>query len=323
MARAYTANELVSMARDEARIPNTGSTGSQDADILNRINEYLSSTLLGLVMEAKEEYFVRTTRTTLSSGTGRYRLPARAMYQKLRDLRYVENSGSSFFPIPHIVIGTIDEHFHTGDSSSSPYGYYLEGNDVVLLPEAANGLSGFLDMAFYFQPGDLVLVENARLVQSVASNVVTLTADAPSTWTASSTFDMHSPNSGAEIKAWDRSVTSVSGAAVTFTSAVDGSVAGESAVAAGDYVCLAGESALPGVPRELHPALGLAGAIAMLDEEGDFEAVASKSRRLDRLLHGTPDGKNDGALGRLRHRVEAKPKFVSGGAFISAQGRAW
>ena len=75
MARQYTADELIQLVRDEARIPDTAATGNADSDILNRINETLSSYLYGLVMEVKEEYFLRTTRQTLSGAEERYKIP--------------------------------------------------------------------------------------------------------------------------------------------------------------------------------------------------------------------------------------------------------
>ena len=53
MPRKYTGEELIAQVRDEARIPNTASTGNTDADILNRINEFVLGYLAPLVMEVR------------------------------------------------------------------------------------------------------------------------------------------------------------------------------------------------------------------------------------------------------------------------------
>ena len=107
MPRKYTAEELIAQVRDEARIPNTASTGNTDADMLNRINDYILGSLHGAVMEVKDEYFVRSTRTDLLADTSRYVLPSRAMYGKLRDLKYYRDDVKQYRPLANIPVGDI------------------------------------------------------------------------------------------------------------------------------------------------------------------------------------------------------------------------
>jgi len=329
MPRKYTADELIAQVRDEARIPDTGSTGNTDADILNRINEFILGYLSGLVMEVKEEYFIRTTRTPLAASTSRYALPDRAMYQKLRDVRY--KTGEGYYPLAHASMASLDMGRSSLTATDAPAAFRVEGNHVVLWPEVGTP-SGSIDMAFYFSPGELVLQANVAKVEAVSTTAngsgrfeVTLDRALPnSSWVIAARYDIHSPDSGAEIRCWDRAVGQINiiaPAAPILELVVnpDGSVFGEDPVQVGDYVCLTGEAALPGVPRELHPLIGLGAACSVLEDEGDLEVFAAKTASLQRQLFGVP-GKSNGAIGLLEDRVEVRPKYITGGRLLDSQG---
>ena len=328
MARKYTADELIQLVRDEARIPDTAATGNADADILNRINETLSSYLYGMVMEVKEEYFLRTTRQTLSSTEERYKIPARAMYQKLRDLKWAETETGGFSPLAHRNIGDLDQEYAGLSTASRPSAFYVEGNHIHLWPNLEGALA-FLAMSFYFSPGDLVLQSNVRTVTVVdaANKKITLNDAVPTTgsaaWDTNISYDIHSPDSGAEIRKFEAACTLIADPSsstpdMTFSTAIDGSIFGEDPVEVGDYVCLTNEAALPGVPRELHPTVGKLTAAQILEDEGDLEGVQAKMALSDRELYGYK--KSMGALERMENRVEAKPRFIRGGNFLDAQG---
>ena len=329
MARKYTADELIQLVRDEARIPDTAATGNADADILNRINETLSSYLYGMVMEVKEEYFLRTVRVGLSDTEERYKIPSRAMYQKLRDVKWAETETSSFASLAHLNVGQLDAEYSSVTTANSPSAFYVEGNHVHLWPNMS-GAKGHLDLSFYFAPGDLVLQANVATVAVVntADNSVTFNATAlpSSSWDANALYDIHSPDSGAEIRCWEKALTGApevqsEGTAfkLTFTTAIDGSIVGEDPVEVGDYGCLTNEAALPGVPRELHPTVAKLTAAQILEDEGDTEGVQVKMALSDRELYGYKQSM--GALGRMENRVEAKPRFIRGGNFLDAHGR--
>ena len=329
MARKYTADELIQLVRDEARIPDTAATGNADSDILNRINETLSSYLYGMVMEVKEEYFLRTTRQTLSGGEERYKIPARAMYQKLRDLKWAESETGGYSPLAHMNIGDLDQEYNSLGTSGTPSGFYVEGNHIHLWPNQS-GSSGFIDLSFYFAPGDLVLQAKTAKVAAVDSGGLKITLDVTAVpdaaWEAEALIDIHSPDSGAEIRVWEKEIASVGAddapfagqVTLTFTTAIDGSIFGDDPVEVGDYVCLTNEAALPGVPRELHPTVAKCAAANILEDEGDIEGFKAKTALSDRELFGYK--RSMGALGRMENRVEAKPRFIRGGNFLDAHG---
>ena len=330
MARQYTADELIQLVRDEARIPDTAATGNADSDILNRINETLSSYLYGLVMEVKEEYFLRTTSQTLSGAEERYKIPARAMYQKLRDVKWAESETGGYSPLAHMNIGDLDQEYNSLGTTSTPSGFYIEGNHIHLWPNQS-GSSGLLDLSFYFAPGDLVLqAKTAKVAVVDSSTKITLDVEAvpDAAWVAGALIDIHSPDSGAEIRVWEKEikgggVSTVGGGddriTLEFTAVIDGSTFGDDPVEVGDYVCLTNEAALPGVPRELHPTVAKCTAAQILEDEGDIEGFQAKTALSDRELFGYK--RSMGALGRMENRVEAKPRFIRGGNFLDAHGR--
>ena len=90
-----------------------------------------------------------------------------------------------------------------------------------------------------------------------------MTATKPTGFVQDVDYYIHSPNSGSEIKAFDITASAASGTDITFTATdIDGSTFGSYAAAAGDYVCLAGECALPFLPYEMHPLVAIAAASA-------------------------------------------------------------
>ena len=330
MARKYTADELIALVRDEARIPDTAATGNADADILNRINETLSSYLYGMIMEVKEEYFLRTTRYNLASTEERYKIPARAMYQKLRDVKWAETETGGYSPLAHMNVGQLDDTYSSTTTSNAPSAFYVEGNHIHLWPNLS-GATGFIDLSFYFAPGDLVLQAEVAKVAAVDFDTKKVTLDralpttGSATWDVNALYDVHSPDSGAEIRKWHGAldgapdVSTPAEPVLEFTTPIDGSVVGEDPVEIGDYVCLTNEAALPGVPRELHPTVGKLAAANILEDEGDTEGFQAKTALSDRELYGYK--KSMGALGRMENRVEAKPRFIRGGNFLDAHGR--
>ena len=311
MARVFTADEIIALARDIGKIPNTGATGSEDADILRFLNDYLQTTLAPAIMEAREGFFDRQYRTALSASTSTYRIHPRAILGCERDVRYINSDGNRNPPLDHLSPGDVDQF--TGSSGSVPTAFYIEGNYIRLLPDMSASASGYLEEVFPMRPGELVLATNTRLVQSVASTTITLTANAPASWGTNDTFDIHSPYSGSELKCWDKAASTVSGTTITTTTAIDGSLTGEFAVAAGDYVCLAGECAVPAVPYEFHQVLARAAAAEWAESLGDSEGAKLHSERLNARMRTL--------LAALKPRITGKRKRHKKAPFIAAQGR--
>lgn len=312
MASVFTSDELLALARDIGKIPNTEAPGSTDSDLLGFMNLYLKDTMAPAILEVREGYFDRQVRTTLVASTSRYRVDPRAILGTLRDIRYVNSSGYRSPPLEQISPGEVDQ---TEDSTSAsvPTGFYLEGDYIVLVPTLGSSVSGSLEQVVPLRPGELVLETNTRVVSAVNTSTKTITTSSavPSGWSTDDTFDVHSKESGAELKCWDKVASTVSGTTITFTTDIAGTLTGEYAIAVGDYVCLAEEAAVPAVPKDMHEILALATAV---------EFTASVDLEHSQFLEKKLTQKMKIALEAMKPRIAGKRKVLRMAPFIALQG---
>jgi hypothetical protein len=299
MALTYTSDELITSIRNLGMVPDTGSTASEDADILRHANEAFRTKLLPEIMRVREEYFVVSSQSTISSGTSAYRIPTRAAGNKLRDIIHV--SGSQKRQMKRVA----REFLHDYDSAAFNYNYYLEGNYVHLIGSSP---SGSLEFAFFFRPGELVPVAQTRTITAfTAPDLFTIDSAGPTTptaWSDSLTYDFHSSESGAEIKSWGVGITSLTGTTGQTSTAVDGTVFGTKTLAVGDRMCLAGEAVVPALPMELHPVLARAACIRIAEANGDEDMVKLHSALFKDDLKS--------ALVLIESRIEGKPYEIDG-----------
>lgn len=305
MAQTFTSDELIASMRNLGMIPDTGSTGSEDQDILGHLSAILQSKLVPELLNTREEFFVTTVRVPTTLGVGRYRIPSRAIGNKLRDLIWIDKSGvrQQISPLQREEL-----QLYSQNGTDLPFGYYLEGNYVVLVPEIDSQADGNLEMSFYFRPSDLVLLEDGRKITGINGSVITCDSVLPASWSTASLYDIHSFRSGAEIKLWDLSASLVAPVGnenkITFSSAIDGSTFGTYAPEIGDYLCLAGEAVIPQIPRDLHSALARGAAFRMAEAFGDAQGVQ---------IHGTLfQADLKAAIELMDNRIEGRPLRIKG-----------
>jgi len=300
MALRYDSATLLDSIRQAAGLNSVQTDGNDDEDLLKLVNERMRDTVMPKLMQAREEYGIRSVRVALGS-VSRYRIPHRAMGNKLRDLIYSDGSTRSY--LPRIVREDID--LYTDPGSGTPDGWYLEGNYVQLVP-IQGSYTGFLEMAFMVRPSLMVPIAETRTISALAlsSKQVTLSATPPATFVDGAKIDIHSFESGAEIKLMDLTqVGAPAGSVITFLETIDGSSFGTMAPAVGDYACLAGESALPQIPEDMIPTLIGSVALFRIGADGD-----PKVQILGPLL--TEQMKAADVL--LSDRVEGRPRRVQG-----------
>jgi len=302
-ARKYTGEELIASVRQIGMIPDTGSTGTEDTDILNYINEAVSLLIMPPLLRTRENYFIQRERTALSTSTTRYVIPHRALYQKLRDIFYIDDNGDRYC-LASIPPG--HRNYWRDSEQPHPAGFFIEGNYIVLVPEDSTSYSGYLEFVYFSRPGEIVKTTSAGVISSVdtATKTITCTADVSSLFSSGDSLDVHSPHSGAELRQWDLTVTNVSTTDVTFSEEIDGSAFGTTALAAGDYVCIAEEAALPALPREFHPLVARATALYVAESIGDTNGIKAHGEMFQRQLME--------AIGAVESRTEGRPIRLGG-----------
>lgn len=303
MALLYTAELLLETIRNVGAIPNAASLGSADADLLRHVNEALRGKIVPIIIQTREDYLAQSVRVGVSGQT-RFRIPNRAVGNRLRDVVYVDGAGNrQLWTNP---IAREDLAYYGSRGSGQPEGYFLEGNHLQLIP-TGGAYSGSLELSFFMRPSALVPVEQTRKVEDVdtATGVVTLDDAVPASWTTEKLYDIHSPDSGAEVKFWDLVPTTITTPDITFSSVpIDGTTFGTVAVAIGDYVCLANECALLQVPDDLIPALAQAVALRIAISDGDTEMA--------KLHSGMLQDETQEARKVLENRIEGRPWRVRG-----------
>jgi hypothetical protein len=194
----YTAETILESIRNVGSIPNAASLGSGDADILRHINEALRWKIVPIIIQTREEYLAHTIRTDVAGQT-RFRIPNRAIGNRLRDVIWIDSQGNrSLWVNP---IAREDLALFNGRGSGEPAGYFLEGNYIQLVP-TGGAYSGSLELSFFMRPSALVAVEETRKVAEVdtSSGGITVDEAVPAGWdTTGVLFDIHSPDSGAEV----------------------------------------------------------------------------------------------------------------------------
>ena len=303
MPLTYTAEELIETVRLLGMLPSVGEIGQDDDDVVRHLSEFLKSRLVPEMIRIREEYYVVTERLPLSGSVSRYRIPARAVGNRLRDVLFVTAAGDrrTIWPIPRERLAA----YNTSGTTTEPTGYYLEGNRIVLVP-ALGAAAGWLELSYFFRPGDLVKSTQARQVYAIPNspaNTVTFTTSVPASWVAGIHVDIHSGMSGAEIKIWDKEAVVAGANYLTFTDAIDGTVFGTDEVVPGDWVCMTGEAAVPGVPLELHPILARGACLRLATALNDKESIEIHSKFLQDEMRG--------ALAIVENRIEGRPLTIS------------
>lgn len=299
----YDADDLIESVRNYGMIPDANSQGTQDSDILRYLNETLRTVLLPAIMTVRENFGEVTERTDLAASTSRYPMPARAAFDKLRALEWVNANGKR----RALTRTTIELRSRFGQTpSSTPKAYSLEGNRIVIYPSLDSTPEGELELVYTMRASQIVPTDEVAIIDDVDLVTGEIHIEStPTAFAAGLEYDIHSPKSGAELRIWDEIPTSYNSVTQILTfpvATIDGSVHGRYVPAVGDYVCLSGECAIPFLPKELHPILAKGAAVRVLRAAGDHESADKvKADFLEELQT---------AITMLDDRVEGDPEAV-------------
>ncbi len=161
--------------------------------------------------------------------------------------------------------------------------FWFENDQVHL-----NGTpEGTLILAFPFKPGELVEMDDVRIVSSVntALNQITLTAAPPSGWGAGGErFYICDPERTGMPRYYDKLSTTIAGSVITLDSEIAGTTYGSKPVEEGDYVTLAGYAARPMVPEGLHTAVAQGICERIAQSNNDTEAFQIAHGKFQQLM---------------------------------------
>lgn len=232
-----------------------------DAEMLMLMNDSLKTVITPLLMKIKEEFFVHQKEYAITPN-GSYRIPARCIGNKLRDVK-VKNGND------YINLNRLFEE----DRQDKPSGYYIEKNSITLSDDIDGDT---LVVSFFLSPSQLVKEISAAQISSIDSATqVTVTA-LPGAILTTTPVDFVQASGPYDIMAIDQTITNISGTTLTFSSLPDG-------LAVGDWVCLAGQAPVLTTPQELQPLLVQATLYKALMSKKDSSAAKEAKQELEEM----------------------------------------
>jgi hypothetical protein len=258
---AVTVDSFLAEVKRLITVPANQALMTDDALLLMG-DEASQSYVVPLLLSLRQEYFVTTYTQAVTSGVATYPIPPRSIARTLRELKYVENSGSKR-NLAQIAI----EDIQMWPLDGSIVGYHFKGDKIVLVG-VPNLSTSSLEIWYYLQPSKMVRLSEAARVVSVAGDVVTVES-VPSTFAAGVDVDFVQGISGNSNLGMDLAITSVAGTQVTF-----GTDVVPDDLVAGDYIALAGETPVVQIPTEGVPYLTTKTCVRILNAIGDFEGMA-------------------------------------------------
>lgn len=292
----FTTDELIKSIKRNNNVPEHQSTFTSE-DFTAFLNEEMSLGLVPQVVRMKENYFLTTLDVPLVANVSRYEIPTRAIGNKTREVSYVDSTGN-VCEMTCIQVG--DLPFYNEQSANSPYAYYIENNEIVLLTDVTASPTGSLSISYYMRPNQLVLLADVGIIQTIDRNTGEIFLNSiPTDFSTSKVYDLIQYTSPHKCLDIDVAITALNTVNKSITVAVADIPTN---LKAGDHFCIAQQSAIPQIPSDLHPILAHRAGKRCLAALGDTEAYAIATNTL------TEFEKNSENL--IDDRVEDSPRKI-------------
>lgn len=304
MANFFTSDTLIADVQRRAMIPNTQQT-FQEADFLAFANEELLIGCVPHVLSFHQEYFVHTQFVPLVANTSRYPIPTRAIGTKLRDVSYMDVSGN-IFEMSRIKIEDIPSYQNNVIQNSFTL-FYMEGNDLMLIPVVGANPVGTLRFSYYIRPNEMVPTNQVGIVNGIASGalvnnypttVVTL-SNIPSTFNLTEPLDIvqtQNPFQTIGINITPLAMNTITNTLTFYSYQIS------LQLMVGDHIALAEQTIVPQIPADIHSMLSQRVAARCLEALGDTQGLQNANLKLTEMENKT------GTI--LEDRVEGQPLKV-------------
>lgn len=291
----YLSDDLIAAMKRNASIPSSQNKFT-NTDFLAFLNEELALTIMGELTESGQDYLVLSVETSLVAGQSEYELPSQAIGWKVETVGYKNTSGD-YTKLDKITRSQRGLYGSLQDSGA-PSAFWIEGNNIVLVPDVGSTASGSLVFDYTRVQNELVLSSSTGLVTTVGTvgtDYVITVNSLPST---GSGVDVISGVNPFNVIARGKTAI-VAGFNITVSQADF-----ERAPVAGDYVAAKGQTPVPNIPEDFHPVLAQAGTVRCLIALNDLKGLQTAQLSLGNML--------ERMRSRARRRVNSSPtKIVS------------
>lgn len=310
MSKLYMdSDELLNSIKIRAAVP-LAQISFTDADLLNFATEEIELKVLPSILSVREEFYVTTETIPLVANQSNYKIPYRAIGGKVRFV-YLQSSDTSVQPLAQIAM----EHLSNYQQSSFAYqnsGFYLQNDELILLPPITGAVSGNLVMKYYLKPNEVVATSRGAQITQINTTTGDITVSSvPSNIAAMTEIDFIQSKSNHKTKAFDVMVNA-SNSTTKVINVNPSDIPADLEV--GDFICSAGETVIPQVPSELQVMVAQAVACRVLEAIGDTQNLQNATAKLQEM--------EVKLLAIIDSRVEAPSrKIVNTNSFISNQRR--
>jgi hypothetical protein len=276
MALNYlTSDSLIASIKRRAMLPTSNST-FQDDDFLAMANEEMNIGMVPSIIQMQQDYLLTTEVVPLTTNQSRYKIPSRAIGNKLYDVMYKDTNGN-FMEMTRIEKADLPAY-------NGPYtiGYarmfYVENGDIVIFPDVTGTPTGSLEMSFYIRPNQLVAESRVGVISAINTSTGEITLEnLPSVFNLSESYDFIEVTSPHVLLSYDLVPTSINTTTKTITF---NPAQLPDDLEVGDHIALANESMIPQIPSDLHVVLAHRVATRCLEALGDTQGLQNANAKL-------------------------------------------
>lgn len=263
-----------------------------DQEILNMAYDCLLGDIVPLIIDRKEEYYVKEKEYPITAQQSRYAIPNRAMGGQLRLVQWVDGNQIRY-------LERTDPRWADRADTGDFFKFYLQNNDVILWP-TPNSTNKTLKLTYFFRPSKLVPVSECAQITVINGSTITVSA-IPTGWTTAETFDFTKGSGGYENIDFDYSINAISTVSNTLTFVA----APPSLLQVGDWISLSGESCFPYMPQEAQISLIHSTVAACLESLGDpaFAVAQQRTEQQKAILERMLSVRIEGQMKSFRTRV--------------------
>lgn len=288
----YTVEDLIANIKRRCAVPTSQLTYTLE-DFTLLANDEMQDEVVPLIMSTREEMFVDYYDVS-SPADGVIPFPPETVGNKIRSVCYVQQAQ----PLVLANLPRIDLDVVSGVGFSNwatLAGFYIQGNDLILYPNAV--VPANTQIRIYFYRRTLVLADPSSYgrIQSIDTGTNTVVMDTvPVSWEVGTQLNAVSQETPFQTLNSTLEISAVSSPSIILNNVDDLSV--------GDYISDLGFSAIPQIPIEAHPYLAQLTAAKCLEGLGDdrgMEAALSKAMKLKESLLVLISQRVDGSVKKV------------------------
>lgn len=303
MRPQYNTERLIQLIKLACAVPTSQLTYT-DEDWANLSTRALQTLVVPLIMSTREDYFVDFVDVS-SPADGVIPFPEAAVGSKLRNVCYLSQES----PLVLVNLPRIDLDVVAGVgfyNQATLAGFYVQGENLILYPNTSVPTNTTIRLYYYRRTLELADPDNYGQVVLVDPNTNTIVLDnVPTDWAIGTELNALQSQPNFLVNNEAVVITAVSSPSILVDNVTD--------VEVGDYLSIAGYSAVPQIPIEAINYLAQCVAVVALEGVGDRDGMRAAAEVAEQMRQSL--------LVMISQRVDGSVKKVinpSGGLRVAS-----